>query len=63
MEESVGKRICVERTREALTADASTIAVACPYCMATLEVGVKSEKAEGRIFVKDLAEIVVESMH
>jgi Fe-S oxidoreductase len=62
MDESIGKRICVERTQEALKEDPSTIAVACPYCMAMFEVGVKDEKREDKVSIKDVAEIVSESM-
>jgi Fe-S oxidoreductase len=60
MEESVGKRIYLERTQEALRTNPSTIAVACPYCMTMFEDGVKDEKVQERVKVKDIAEIVVE---
>ena len=62
MEELLGKRIYLERTQEALKANPSTIAVACPYCMTMFEDGVKDEKAQDRVKVKDLSEIVVEAM-
>jgi len=62
MEELIGKRIYLERTQEALKTDPSTIAVACPYCMTMFEDGVKDEKAQDRVKVKDLSEIVVEAM-
>jgi Fe-S oxidoreductase len=63
MEELTGKRIYLERTQEALRKNPSTIAVACPYCLTMFEDGVKDEKAADRTKVKDIAEIVVESMH
>lgn len=63
MEELIGKRIYLERTKEALRKNPSTIAVACPYCLTMFEDGVKDEKAADRTKVKDIAEIVVESMH
>jgi len=62
MEELVGKRIYLERTKEALRAHPSTIAVACPYCMTMFEDGVKDEKASASVKVKDIAEIVAESL-
>ena len=62
MEELIGKRIYLERTQEALRTDPSTIAVACPYCMTMFEDGVKDEKAQEQVKVKDIAEIVAESM-
>lgn len=60
MEELIGKRIYLERTQEALRSNASTIAVACPYCMTMFEDGVKDEKAADKVKVKDVAEIVAE---
>jgi Fe-S oxidoreductase len=62
MEELIGKRIYLERTQEALKTDPSTIAVSCPYCMTMFEDGIKDEKAQDRVKVKDLSEIVVEAM-
>ncbi|MCK5186118.1 MAG: (Fe-S)-binding protein, partial [Deltaproteobacteria bacterium] len=62
MEELIGKRIYLERTQEALKTNPSTIAVSCPYCMTMFEDGVKDEKAQDDVKVKDIAEIVVESM-
>ncbi len=62
MEELIGKRIYLERTQEALRTDPSTIAVSCPYCMTMFEDGVKDEKTQDRVKVKDLAEIVAEAM-
>ena len=60
MEENVGKRIYLERTQEALRTNPSTIAVACPYCMTMFEDGVKDEKAQETVKVKDIAEIISE---
>jgi len=62
MEELTGKRVYLERTQEALREDPSTIAVACPFCMTMFEDGVKDEKAYDKVLVKDIAEIVCESM-
>ena len=62
MEELIGKRIYLERTQEALKTNPSTIAVSCPYCMTMFEDGIKDEKAQDNVKVKDIAEIVAESM-
>ena len=51
-----------ERTQEALKTNPSTIAVACPYCMTMFEDGVKDEKAQDRVKVKDISEIVAEAI-
>lgn len=63
MEELIGKRIYLERTQEALKTNPSTIAVACPYCMTMFEDGVKDEKEQDKVKVKDIAEIVAEAMN
>jgi heterodisulfide reductase subunit D len=55
------KDINVERTEEALATEATTIAVACPFCMTMMSDGVKSKEKEAEVKVKDLAELIVES--
>lgn len=55
------KDINVERAEEALATGASTIAVACPFCMTMMSDGVKSKEQEANVKVKDLAELVAES--
>jgi len=40
----------------------STIAVACPYCMTMFEDGIKDEKAQDAVKVKDISEIVADAM-
>lgn len=55
------KDINVERTEEALSTGATTIAVACPFCMTMMNDGVKSKEREGDVRVKDLAELIAES--
>jgi Fe-S oxidoreductase len=62
MEELIGKRIYLERTQEALKLNPATIAVSCPYCMTMFEDGVKDEEASDRVKVRDVAEIVAESL-
>lgn len=62
MEEKVGTRINSERVKEAIDSNAKTIATACPFCMNMITDGIKSEKAEDRIKVKDVAEIVADNV-
>ncbi|HWA35327.1 MAG TPA: (Fe-S)-binding protein [Cyclobacteriaceae bacterium] len=58
--EKGNKDINVARTEEALATGASTIAVACPFCMTMMSDGVKNKEKEGQVVVKDLAELIVE---
>ncbi len=55
------KEINVERTEEALATGATTIAVACPFCMVMMSDGVKSKEREADVKVKDLAELIAEA--
>lgn len=55
------KEINVERTEEALATGATTIAVACPFCMTMMSDGVKSKEREADVKVKDLAELIAEA--
>jgi Fe-S oxidoreductase len=50
------------RVREALETGAEVLAVACPICKCMLDDAVKDESLEGKIEVKDLAEIVLDAM-
>jgi Fe-S oxidoreductase len=56
------KRPCVSRLKEALDLGVDTIAVACPYCVTTLEDAVKVLDVENRIAVKDILELLKESL-
>jgi Fe-S oxidoreductase len=58
MEENTGKRINIARVEQALNKDPRTICVCCPYCLTMFEDGVKDKKANDRVQVLDLAEIV-----
>jgi heterodisulfide reductase subunit D len=55
------KDINVDRTEEALATGASTIAVACPFCMTMMTDGVKNKEREADVKVKDLAELIAEA--
>jgi Fe-S oxidoreductase len=58
MEETIGKRINVERTEEALATGAKTIASGCPFCSTMLTDGVKAKDKQDHVHVKDVAEIL-----
>jgi len=62
LEEKEGKRINIERTEEALSLNVDTIATACPFCMTMLTDGVKSKDVIDKVQVKDIAEIVADSI-
>jgi Fe-S oxidoreductase len=51
------------RAREAAETGAEILAVACPFCMIMLEDGVKTEKLDDKIVVKDVLELVYESVY
>lgn len=61
MEETKGKRINVERTEELLATGADTIALNCPFCLTMISDGVKMKEAD-EVKVKDIAEIILESI-
>ncbi len=64
VEESRGRRINHERTREAAATEARLIAVACPFCLQMLEEGAGSvkEAQEKGMAVLDVAELVEKSV-
>jgi Fe-S oxidoreductase len=62
LEETIGKRVNVERTEQALATGAKTIAVGCPFCMTMITDGTKAKDVEESVRVKDLAEIVAERL-
>jgi Fe-S oxidoreductase len=62
LEETIGKRVNVERTEQALATGAATVAVGCPFCMTMLTDGTKAKNVEGTVQVKDLAELVAERL-
>jgi Fe-S oxidoreductase len=59
--EKGNKDINIERAEEALQTGATTIAVACPFCMTMMSDGVKNKEKEAEVKVKDLAELIAES--
>jgi Fe-S oxidoreductase len=59
--EKGNKDINVARTEEALATGATTIAVACPFCMTMMSDGIKNKERETDVKVRDLAELIAES--
>ncbi len=62
LEERIGRRVNVERTEQAIATGATTVAVACPFCMTMLTDGTKTKEVEGSLRVRDLAELVAERL-
>lgn len=62
MEETEGKRVNIERTEEALSTGANTVASACPFCMTMLTDGIKEKGKTEDVKIKDIAEIIAESL-
>lgn len=56
------KDINIERAEEAIATNAPTIATACPFCMTMMSDGVKNKEKETEVKVRDIAELIVESM-
>jgi Fe-S oxidoreductase len=53
-----GERLAETRVRDAVEAGAEILAVACPYCLLTLEDAVKTTGNEGKIQIMDIAELL-----
>jgi len=62
MEESIGKRINVERCEDAIATNASVVATACPYCLNMFEDAIKTKGMEEKLVARDIAELVVKSV-
>ena len=62
LEDEEGGKINIERTKEALTTNADTIASACPFCMTMMTDGVKHFEKSETVAVKDIAELVLENL-
>ncbi|MEN8223651.1 MAG: (Fe-S)-binding protein, partial [Acidobacteriota bacterium] len=61
-EEDQGERINHVRTDEVLATGTDTLCTSCPYCTTMLSDGIKDKEKEGQVKVKDIAEIIAESM-
>jgi Fe-S oxidoreductase/nitrate reductase gamma subunit len=62
MEETIGKRVNIERVEEAMELKPDIIGTACPFCMTMLTDGVKDKQADDAVKVKDIAEVVLEAV-
>lgn len=61
-EETVGHRINVARTEQALEVDPSMISTACPYCLTMISDGTKAKEVDQDISTMDVAEILALSV-
>lgn len=62
MEERMGKKVNMERTDEALASASDTVAVGCPFCNIMLSDGVTERNADDRMEVKDVAQLLLQSI-
>jgi Fe-S oxidoreductase len=66
MEETIGERVNVNRTREAVETGADQIAVGCPFCRVMLSDGLVEEQSAGRareeVEVLDVAQLLLASV-
>jgi Fe-S oxidoreductase len=66
MEETIGERVNVNRTREAVATGADPIAVGCPFCRVMLSDGLTEEQSAGRareeVEVLDVAQLLLASV-
>jgi Fe-S oxidoreductase len=60
LEENEGKRINVERADEAIATGASTIGVACPYCLIMLDDAARAKESD--VEVLDVAQVLARSV-
>ncbi len=62
MEETIGKRINIDRSEEIIGKKAENVAVGCPFCLTMIEDGMKELNKEEEIHTKDICELVAENM-
>jgi len=62
MEKLKGERLSDLRIEEALSTGASILATSCPYCITMFEDSIRTLNADDKIAVKDVTELVVESL-
>ena len=62
MEETIGKRVNMERTNEALSTGADIISTACPFCMIMLDDAVKANGRDEEVSVMDISQVVERSL-
>jgi heterodisulfide reductase subunit D len=61
-EEKGNNRVNLQRSREAIDAQANIIATACPFCNTMLTDGVKHEEKEDTVKVMDIAELIAAAL-
>jgi Fe-S oxidoreductase len=62
MEVKAEKRVNLIRVEEILDAKVSMVATGCPFCLAMIDLGRKVKGAEETLAVKDVSELVAESL-
>lgn len=62
METETGQRFADVKIKEAMAKEVQIIATACPYCIVMLEDSLKTLNADDKIEVKDISEILRESL-
>jgi len=62
MADHVQERLSENRVKEAVETGADVLAVCCPYEVSRFEDAVKSTGNEGKLLVKDIAELILEAM-
>jgi Fe-S oxidoreductase len=62
MEETIGKRINLDRSEEIVNLHVSSVAVGCPFCLTMIEDGMKELGKEEEIKTLDIAELVERNM-
>jgi Fe-S oxidoreductase len=62
MEESIGERVNLHRTDEALSTGADVVSTACPYCLIMLDDAVKARQREDDVKVLDISQVMEASM-
>jgi len=62
MEVRSERRVNVIRTEELLATGANVVGTACPFCLAMIDLGRKVTAAEERLAVRDISELVAESL-
>ena len=67
MEEKLGTRINLNRTKEAVATGADRIVIGCPFCKVMLSDGLTSEQSEGRareeVEVVDIAQMLLDAVN
>ena len=62
MDETIGKRVNMERTNEALNTGADIISTACPFCMIMLDDAVKANGRGDDVSVMDISQVMEKSL-